>query len=114
MNTKLRVALFALMSLAGCCSDDDRDCTVDELAAKNEQAAWVEKHTTTPELVSETGGVRLYRIWTVEPSSGLENHWTYFTTPCGDVNAELTWQESYGKLSETRHQQLQTAGGGCQ
>lgn len=111
-NTGLIARLSALLLLAGCCDNNDNDCTVAELAQKNADRQYWHQKATVPELVTETDGIKLYRIWTIEPSR-LQDHWTYFTTPCGDVNAELTWNERRGKTHETKHQQISTPGGGC-
>lgn len=84
MNRLLR--LLPLLSLAACCSYDNQgDCTPEE------REKVVERHLTetTPELVLEKDGVRLYRIWTIEPNA--HNHWTHFTTPCGATSALIDY-----------------------
>jgi hypothetical protein len=106
-----RAAIAAALLLAACCSNDDRDCTTDDLAVKNARRQWVEQHTTTPELISEQDGVKLYRIWTLEPQA--RDHWTYFTTPCGDVRGTVEWTERHGKASSTYDLNADTAGSGC-
>lgn len=105
--------ILMLLMLSACCSNDDNDCTEEELAAKTAQRQYWHEKETKPELVSVVNGIKLYRIWTIEPSSKLENHWTYFTAPCGDVSAELSWEEMHGKVTEQIHQQINTAGSGC-
>jgi hypothetical protein len=95
LTNDLIVAITALLLLAGCCHDNDADCTVQQLADKQAMA----KRETVPELVAVKDNVRLYRIYTIEPGN-THNHWTYFTTPCGDTSSSIEW--SQGKAGNTQ------------
>ncbi len=107
----------SFLMLSACCDFNENDCPPEVRAQRQANRDYWDEKAKTPELISQTDGIRLYRIWTFEPSYKLQNHWTYFTTPCGDVNAELTWEEATGTLKtrhyEKHHQQIRTSGSAC-
>lgn len=106
-----KLGLLFILLISGCCQDNDADCTQNELIDKKAQQESEHKLETTPELVSIQDGVRLYRIWTFEPHA--KDHWTYFTTPCGDVSSVVEWQEQHGKTSSTESIRAGSSGSGC-
>jgi len=88
-GTRLIVACASLFLLAGCCENNDADCTQAELQGKKaRQAEW-----DTPALVTEKDGVRLYCI-----HCSSTDHVAYFTTPCGDTS--WTEMDHHGKVTD--------------
>ena len=79
------IVVLAALLLSACCSEDTQtECTQSQIADTKARNA-----PPTPQFVAEQDNVRVYRIWTREPHA--DDHWTYFTTPCGDVSAEIEY-----------------------
>lgn len=80
--------ILPLLILSACCTKDyPGDCDENELAEIKKEA----ERERTPQFITVKDNVRLYRVWTNEPHA--ESHWTYFTTPCGDVSSVISYRE---------------------